>query len=67
MELLYERQAATFLGRPPATLRSWRHDGRGPRFSYRAARVVYLKSDLATFKKNYVPFRRAISPSREAR
>jgi hypothetical protein len=59
METLYETQAATYLGRPPATLRSWRHDGPGPRFEYRKARVVYLKSDLDRFKKGYEPYARA--------
>jgi hypothetical protein len=58
METLYETQAATYLGRPPATLRSWRHDGRGPRFRYRKTRVVYRKSDLDRFKKSYAPFAR---------
>jgi predicted DNA-binding transcriptional regulator AlpA len=44
---LTEREVADMLGLSVATLRAWRHRGRGPRFLRRSVR--YLPSDVADF------------------
>jgi predicted DNA-binding transcriptional regulator AlpA len=44
-----ERQVAEQLGLSVATLRAWRHRGRGPRFLRLGRSVRYLPSDLEDF------------------
>jgi excisionase family DNA binding protein len=39
-------EAAQYLGRPPKTLQTWRHEGRGPRSARVGGRVVYDREDL---------------------
>jgi len=46
---LTEREVADMLGLSVATLRAWRHRGRGPRFLRLGRSVCYLPSDLADF------------------
>ena len=46
---LTEREVADMLGLSVATLRAWRHRGRGPRFLRLGRSVRYLPSDLADF------------------
>ena len=46
---LTEREVADLLGLSVATLRAWRHRGRGPRFLRLGRSVRYLPSDLAEF------------------
>lgn len=46
---LRETQAAEHLGLSIATLRAWRHRGRGPRFVRFGRAVRYLRADLDTF------------------
>ena len=46
---LTEREVAELLGLSVATLRAWRHRGRGPRFLRLGRSVRYLQSDLADF------------------
>jgi len=46
---LTEREVAELLGLSVATLRAWRHRGRGPRFLLLGRSVRYLPSDLADF------------------
>ena len=46
---LTEREVADMLGLSVATLRAWRHRGRGPRFLRLGRSVRYLSSDLADF------------------
>jgi predicted DNA-binding transcriptional regulator AlpA len=44
-----ERYAASYLSVSVETLRSWRRQGRGPRFRKLGRCVRYLASDLAAF------------------
>ena len=44
--LLTVHDAATHIGVSPNTLRTWRHENRGPASFKRAGRVVYRRSDL---------------------
>ena len=44
-----ETQAAEHLGLSIATLRAWRHRGRGPRFVRFGRAVRYLRADLDNF------------------
>ncbi len=46
---LTEREVADMLGLSVATLRAWRHRGRGPRFLRLGRSVRYLPSDVADF------------------
>ena len=46
---LTEREVAESLGLSVATLRAWRHRGKGPRFLRLGRSVRYLPSDLADF------------------
>ena len=46
---LTEREVAELLGLSVATLRAWRHRGRGPRFLRLGRSVRYLPSDVAEF------------------
>ena len=46
---LTEREVADMMGLSVATLRAWRHRGRGPRFLRLGRSVRYLPSDLADF------------------
>ena len=46
---LTEREVADLLGLSVATLRAWRHRGRGPRFLRLGRSVRYLPSDVADF------------------
>ena len=46
---LTERQVAEQLGLSVATLRAWRHRGRGPRFLRLGRSVRYLPSDVDEF------------------
>ena len=44
-----EREVADMLGLSVATLRAWRHRGKGPRFLRLGRSVRYLPSELADF------------------
>jgi predicted DNA-binding transcriptional regulator AlpA len=44
-----EREVAELLGLSVATLRAWRHRGKGPRFLRLGRSVRYLPSDVADF------------------
>jgi excisionase family DNA binding protein len=46
---LTEREVADMLGLSVATLRAWRHRGKGPRFLRLGRSVRYLRSDVADF------------------
>ena len=46
---LMEREVAEPLGLSVATLRAWRHRGKGPRFLRLGRSVRYLPSDLEDF------------------
>ena len=46
---LTEREVAELLGLSVATLRVWRHRGKGPRFLRLGRSVRYLPSDVADF------------------
>ena len=46
---LTEREVAAMLGLSVATLRAWRHRGKGPRFLRLGRSVRYLPSDVADF------------------
>ena len=46
---LTEREVADLLGLSVATLRAWRHRGKGPRFLRLGRSVRYLPSDVADF------------------
>jgi excisionase family DNA binding protein len=46
---LTEREVAELLGLSVATLRAWRHRGKGPRFLRLGRSVRYLPSDVAEF------------------
>ena len=46
---LTEREVADMLGLSVATLRAWRHRGKGPRFLRLGRSVRYLPSDVAGF------------------
>ena len=46
---LTEREVAESLGLSVATLRAWRHRGKGPRFLRLGRSVRYLPADLADF------------------
>jgi excisionase family DNA binding protein len=46
---LTEREVADMLGLSVATLRAWRHRGKGPRFLRLGRSVRYLASDVADF------------------
>ena len=46
---LTEREVAELLGLSVATLRAWRHRGKGPRFLRLGRSVRYLPSDLDDF------------------
>ena len=46
---LTERAVAELLGLSVATLRAWRHRGKGPRFLRLGRSVRYLPSDVADF------------------
>lgn len=48
--ILTTGQAAQMLGRPPATLRWWRHTGEGPRsFKMGKKAVAYKTSDVLSW------------------
>ena len=46
---LTEREVAELLGLSVATLRAWRHRGKGPRFLRLGRSVRYLPADVADF------------------
>ena len=46
---LTEREVAELLGLSVATLRAWRHRGKGPRFLRLGRSVRYLPGDVAGF------------------
>ena len=46
---LTEREVAALLGLSVATLRAWRHRGKGPRFLRLGRSVRYLPSDVDDF------------------
>jgi predicted DNA-binding transcriptional regulator AlpA len=46
---LPEREVAELLGLSVATLRAWRHRGKGPRFLRLGRSVRYLPADVADF------------------
>ncbi len=46
---LTEREVADLLGLSVATLRAWRHRGKGPRFLRLGRSVRYLPADLTDF------------------
>jgi hypothetical protein len=51
-ELVDTREAAKILGRSPATLKRWRHEGIGPKFVEMEGRVSYDVSVLLEYIKS---------------
>lgn len=60
---LTEREVAELLGLSVATLRAWRHRGKGPRFLRLGRSVRYLPSDLADFVRASAVDTKAVSSS----
>jgi excisionase family DNA binding protein len=60
---LTETQAADHLGLSIATLRAWRHRGRGPRFVRFGRAVRYLRADLDAFIRACAVDTRSVSAS----
>ena len=60
---LTEREVAELLGLSVATLRAWRHRGKGPRFLRLGRSVRYLPSDLNDFVRASAVDTRSISSS----
>ena len=60
---LTEREVAALLGLSVATLRAWRHRGKGPRFLRLGRSVRYLPSDLADFVRASAVDTRSVSSS----
>ncbi len=60
---LTDREVADLMGLSVATLRSWRHRGKGPRFLRLGRSVRYLPSDLAEFVRASAVGTKAVSSS----
>lgn len=60
---LTEREVAELLGLSVATLRAWRHRGKGPRFLRLGRSVRYLPSDLDDFVRSSAVDTRSVSSS----
>ena len=60
---LTEREVAELLGLSVATLRAWRHRGKGPRFLRLGRSVRYLPVDVADFVRASAVDTRAASSS----
>ena len=60
---LTEREVADLPGLSVATLRAWRHRGKGPRFLRLGRSVRYLPSDVADFVRASAVDTRAASSS----
>jgi len=60
---LTETQAAEHLGLSIATLRAWRHRGKGPRFVRFGRAVRYLRADLEAFIRACAVDTRSVSAS----
>jgi excisionase family DNA binding protein len=60
---LTEREVAELLGLSVATLRAWRHRGKGPRFLRLGRAVRYLPSDVADFVRASAVDTRSVSSS----
>ena len=60
---LTEREVADLLGLSVATLRAWRHRGKGPRFLRLGRSVRYLPSDVDDFVRASAVDTRADSSS----
>ena len=60
---LTEREVGELLGLSVATLRAWRHRGKGPRFLRLGRSVRYLPSDLADFVRASAVDTRVVSSS----
>ena len=60
---LTETEVADQLGLSVATLRAWRHRGRGPRFLRLGRAVRYLASDLDAFIRASAVDTRSVSAS----
>ena len=60
---LTEREVADLLGLSVATLRAWRHRGKGPRFLRLGRSVRYLPSDLDDFVRSSTVDTRSVAAS----
>ncbi len=60
---LTERQVAEQLGLSVATLRAWRHRGKGPRYLRLGRSVRYLPSDVDDFVRASAVDTRSVSAS----
>ena len=60
---LTEHEVAELLGLSVATLRAWRHRGKGPRFLRLGRSVRYLPADLAHFVRASAVDTKAVSSS----
>jgi excisionase family DNA binding protein len=60
---LTERQVAEQLGLSVATLRAWRHRGKGPRYLRLGRSVRYLPSDVDNFVRASAVDTRSVSAS----
>ena len=60
---LTEREVAELLGLSVATLRAWRHRGKGPRFLRLGRSVRYLPSDVDDFVRASAVDTRSVSSS----
>ncbi len=45
-DVMDEKQAASYIGQKPGTLRQWRTNGKGPAYHKKGRRVFYKKIDL---------------------
>jgi hypothetical protein len=48
-EFMDEKQAASYIGQKPATLRQWRTLSKGPAYHKKGRRIFYKKCDLDTW------------------
>ena len=60
---LTEREVGELLGLSVATLRAWRHRGKGPRFLRLGRSVRYLPADVADFVRASAVDTKAVSSS----
>ncbi len=60
---LTEREVAELLGLSVATLRAWRHRGKGPRFLRLGRSVRYLPADVDDFVRASAVDTRSVSSS----
>ncbi len=48
-QLMTEREAGPYIGKPPKTLAQWRYLGKGPAYHKVGGSIRYLQADLDAF------------------